>query len=53
MTTEILVGLVALAIIASVSIFTYIIIVARRNKAKRQLQTLLGAVYPSANRKTK
>ena len=51
--TETVVGLVALAIIASVSIFTYIIIAARRKKAKKQLQTLLGTVYPSANRKTK
>lgn len=53
MTTETVLGLVALAIVASAGIFTYIVLAARRKKAKRQLQTLLGTVYPSANRKTK
>jgi hypothetical protein len=53
MTTETVLGLAALAIVASAGIFTYIVVAARRKKAKRQLQTLLGTVYPSANRKTK
>lgn len=55
MNTETVLGLAALAIVASAGIFTYIVVAARRKKAKRVKDSLalLGAVYPSANRKTK
>lgn len=51
--TETIVGLVALTVITVAGIFTCVLVAARRRKAKKQLQTLLGTVYPSANRKTK
>ena len=52
MTTETVLGLLALA---SAGIFAYIVLAARRKKAKRVKESLalLGAVYPSTNRKTK
>lgn len=53
--TEKLIGLVAAVIVASAGIFTYIVVAARRKKAKRVQDglALLGAVYPTENRKTK
>jgi hypothetical protein len=52
--TETVIGLVAAAITFSVLIVALILGAAlKRKKAKKQLQTLLGTVYPSANRKTK
>ena len=52
--TETVIGLVAAAITFSVLLVALIFGAAlRRKKSKRQLETLLGTVYPSANRKTK
>lgn len=53
--TERIIGLVAVVIVASAGIAAYILLAARRKKAKKTVQTqaLLGTVYKNTPTQTK
>lgn len=51
--TERIIGLVAVVIVASAGIAAYIVLAARRKKAKEATQALLGTIYKYAPTPTK